>query len=306
MLLPGDPPELAAYARDSLKKGSPPDDPGRFPHQSTADQFFDEQQFESYRLLGWVTAKAALGDPPPGPPARKPRKAAGLARLVATAVTAQKAAPAKSGSFGELVQQMGSGVALATAITIGGTLGVAGSVALQPAEVSLSAEDRALLRQARTPGDTGRDGSAGAKGDKGDPGPQGGGVDVPALELSPEARSALDRGIDLKGAPELTRAAADLRAAARALEVALRNGVKLDAGDHQLLQQLKLVIRSTDAKAGEPQDLTTAIHNLQQTLAVLNRNETPPALKKPLEDLMRAINNVAPRQNIRGQEGGAR
>ena len=24
-----------------------------FPHQSTGDQFFDEPQFESYRMLGW-------------------------------------------------------------------------------------------------------------------------------------------------------------------------------------------------------------------------------------------------------------
>ncbi|MCS0616100.1 patatin-like phospholipase family protein [Massilia kyonggiensis] len=31
-----------------------------FPHQSTADQFFDEDQFESYRSLGYQTARSAL------------------------------------------------------------------------------------------------------------------------------------------------------------------------------------------------------------------------------------------------------
>jgi hypothetical protein len=31
-----------------------------YPHQSTADQWFDEAQFESYRALGYHIAKAAL------------------------------------------------------------------------------------------------------------------------------------------------------------------------------------------------------------------------------------------------------
>ena len=32
----------------------------RFPHESTADQFFDESQFESYRALGYQVAADAL------------------------------------------------------------------------------------------------------------------------------------------------------------------------------------------------------------------------------------------------------
>lgn len=32
-----------------------------FPRESTADQFFSEQQFEAYRSLGYHVAKAALG-----------------------------------------------------------------------------------------------------------------------------------------------------------------------------------------------------------------------------------------------------
>jgi hypothetical protein len=31
-----------------------------YPHQSTADQWFDEAQFESYRALGYHITKAAL------------------------------------------------------------------------------------------------------------------------------------------------------------------------------------------------------------------------------------------------------
>ena len=44
-----------------------------FPQQSTADQWYDESQFESYRRLGYESARAAF-DPaghPPGPPLRE-------------------------------------------------------------------------------------------------------------------------------------------------------------------------------------------------------------------------------------------
>jgi hypothetical protein len=41
--------DVLAYARTDIK----------FPHQSTADQFFDEAQFESYRALGYVCGSAA-------------------------------------------------------------------------------------------------------------------------------------------------------------------------------------------------------------------------------------------------------
>jgi hypothetical protein len=40
-----------------------------FPHETTANQFFTESQFESYRMLGFETASRALesgGCPQPG------------------------------------------------------------------------------------------------------------------------------------------------------------------------------------------------------------------------------------------------
>jgi hypothetical protein len=56
------------YLKSSLTK----DDPAEvlayhakheeFPHQSTADQWFDESQFESYRNLGYYAATAAWED----------------------------------------------------------------------------------------------------------------------------------------------------------------------------------------------------------------------------------------------------
>ena len=43
------PKDILAYAKAAAT----------FPHQSTADQFFDEAQFESYRELGYLCADAA-------------------------------------------------------------------------------------------------------------------------------------------------------------------------------------------------------------------------------------------------------
>lgn len=54
----GDEPlDVRHYAEES--RVSNPKTP--FPHQSTADQFFDEAQFESYRLLGWHTITQLWG-----------------------------------------------------------------------------------------------------------------------------------------------------------------------------------------------------------------------------------------------------
>lgn len=44
------PPDVVAYAREAAD----------FPHQSTVDQFFDENQFESYRAVGFACGSAAI------------------------------------------------------------------------------------------------------------------------------------------------------------------------------------------------------------------------------------------------------
>lgn len=56
------------YIKASLDGSEPPDlmnyafEQSGFPHQSTADQFFDEPQFESYRKLGHHVGRAVLKD----------------------------------------------------------------------------------------------------------------------------------------------------------------------------------------------------------------------------------------------------
>ena len=53
--------DVLAFAARSIRNGIP------FPHHSTADQFFDEARFESYRALGYHSLNCAMegGDKPP-------------------------------------------------------------------------------------------------------------------------------------------------------------------------------------------------------------------------------------------------
>jgi hypothetical protein len=66
---PGAPNGMLLYIKPCLTGDEPPDvaqyaaTDDRFPHQPTADQFFDEVQFESYRRLGLHTVDAICGAP---------------------------------------------------------------------------------------------------------------------------------------------------------------------------------------------------------------------------------------------------
>jgi len=151
-----EPPDIAEYAASCKGRG-----PG-FPHESTADQFFHETQFESYRMLGYFTGRACLPDRATWPAWRAPagcsaaraapRRLTKSLRGVVPATGEAGGAPeahqeASHGSgFAGMVRGLGTGAAMAAALTVGGTLGVVGTVSLAPAEVSLSKEDRALLR----------------------------------------------------------------------------------------------------------------------------------------------------------------
>jgi hypothetical protein len=72
---PGAPNGTLLYIKPCLTGDEPPDvaqyaaTDSRFPHQTTADQFFDEAQFESYRRLGLHTIDAICGAPKHAPDA---------------------------------------------------------------------------------------------------------------------------------------------------------------------------------------------------------------------------------------------
>ena len=296
LLLPGDPPELTAYARDSAKEGSPANDPNRFPHQSTADQFYDEQQFESYRLLGYITAGAALTPsadirhevPQPERPTEIPGGAGDNTQ-----------GPLGSG-IGQLVHQMGTNMAFAAAITVGGTLGVAGTIALQPSQVSLSAEDRELLR----------------KGIKGS-------VDTASLSLTEEDRKLLTEGVrvrlDEDTVMRLTTATERMKEAVESLATwkpttPVSDPTKLEFENKSLaaLNNLKDAIQGASSsgsppKPGSLQELTAAINGLKQSVEKLPKDETlARALDTIVVGLSNTVASVAPRRNIRGQEGSTR
>ncbi|MCK9684323.1 patatin-like phospholipase family protein [Scleromatobacter humisilvae] len=151
-----EPLDLGDYAR-SARPGE-----GPFPQQSTADQFFSESQFESYRMLGLqsvleVFPKAGGGlwprpvNPRPGAPG--PRFPMGASNDAGPPppddeTIPEPPPPPPSTGIAGMVQGVGPGVALATALTVGGTVGVVGTVKLSSNQVSLSAQDRKLLRDA--------------------------------------------------------------------------------------------------------------------------------------------------------------
>lgn len=308
-----DSPELAAYAAASAADSSPPNDPARFPHQSTADQFFNEQQFESYRLLGYLTAADALG----AKPAQARSQAHKLGRRAAAAIV-PAASPAAgagaagtpadeagAGGIGYLIHQMGSGAALATALTIGGTLGVAGTVALAPTELKLSDADRALLKDGMPLR-----------------------VDAPDLKLNDADRSLLREAIrDAGDASVSIERTTQLNSATLALVLAVNKffadqpkpasspGATRLVIDPQLLtavNSLKDEIGQLNdrirAKApSDTGDLTSAVTQLRRTLeSIESRLPKEPTLAKALTDLKNAVDNIAPRKNVRGQEGGTR
>lgn len=325
-----DPPELQAYAAISVPEGTPAESPARFPHQTTADQFFDEQQFESYRLLGFVTASDALVHSKAIAPSAA-RLGALPAAVAAQAVTAaavkgvaddeedekksRQAGMAElgaAGGLGGLMQQFGSGAALAAALTVGGTLGVAGTVALAPATLNLSETDRALLREGLAMR-----------------------VDVGRVELDAGDRQLLRDGIQvhanasaLEGpAGQLSRAAAALNEAvvnfsrwpSAASAPNVRVTANLDPALMTAIGDLRVAVASLrdrirvvgsagqTASAADDADLTSALVALRRTLIdIEKRLPSDPTLAKALTQLKDAVEGVAPRRNVRGQEGVGR
>ena len=142
-----EPLDLGDYAR-SARPGE-----GPFPHQSTADQFFNEAQFESYRVLGLQSALDVFGRPLASMLARPTRRARKSRRARAADAPKEtiphppspsEAAPTGVAGF---VHNVGPGVALAAALSVGGTVGVVGTVKLSSGNASLSSEDRQLLKE---------------------------------------------------------------------------------------------------------------------------------------------------------------
>lgn len=307
-----DPPELSAYAETSAPEGSTADDPRRFPHQSTADQFFDEQQFESYRLLGYTTAAAVLHKDLPGAvneAAAEMRPAAAAAAGAAgkepDPEAGKRSGAAGGGGLGGVLGSLGTAGMLAGALTVG----VVGTVALAPSEIRLSDVDRALLEKGLNLR-----------------------MDAGALKLNDADRALLNGGIRVSAdgsalidpAKHLSDVAEQLLAATKRFEelkfpplppqpisVALDPALVKEISELRTqIVQLSQRVR-IDAPGGPPRPedpgLTAAVTRLHATLAAIEKKlPVDPALTEALKNLQTAVENIAPRRNVRGQDGGTR
>jgi hypothetical protein len=129
-----------------------------FPHQSTGDQFFNEAQFESYRLLGFHTITTLWGIDKDECAVKWPTKAtleeyaakvAAYAKADAGSKGGDKVAPVSSGAgttpgaggvvsgIAQTAQSMSQGALLATALGVGGAIGVGGYVVMQDSKTQV-------------------------------------------------------------------------------------------------------------------------------------------------------------------------
>ncbi len=314
-----DPPELLAYAKSCLRQGESLETAATFPHQKTTDMFFDEVQFESYRQLGYHTAASTLGvarDTSTHAAASKHAVASSAAApsLASHGGTASNApstsAPYVVTGLGTLIERLGTSAALATALTVGGTIGIAGTMALSSTELTLSREDRELLRQGMTmqidrPGwvddTTMQVGRPGWTDD---------------MKMQVERPGWIDSIKLPVGQPgQQEQLAVEMLATTKALHSAI--GVLSQSGSHGVdvanqikdleseINRLKGQLSAT--KANDP-ELATAIREVKNSIDKLQLRPQFPVTEdviQKMEDLLKgiqdAIKESGPRRNIRSQ-----
>lgn len=126
------PVDVWRYAKSHSRKGD------TFPHQSTGDQFFAEDQFESYRMLGFHNLTQvlqqinALDDAAVEKYASTGSGSNQVAGCDEPSSSKPEAGTRLLSDATDVFQSWASIGALATAVTVGGVVGVAGTVGLQP------------------------------------------------------------------------------------------------------------------------------------------------------------------------------
>ena len=218
VLLGDEPVDVTNYAAATRKVG------GKFPHDTTADQFFDESQFESYRMLGRISIEAlqkealqkealqkealqkgVLAAIKPPSDSELTRRAGEKPDVKAESedrdLRMQPSVRANGGWMGGLLRPaaaLAGAAALTTAIATTVALTVSGSVQLEPptnpvpvsGELRLNTDDRKVLE-----GLTFNEKTA----DRDQRGLRVNEKDVEALkakvDLSPEARKQLEKGV---------------------------------------------------------------------------------------------------------------
>jgi len=286
------------YALDSRRR----DGESAFPHQSTADQFFDERQFESYRMLGLCTVDMLLGPALDAPRWPRFKPVPGGARVasatrstdvrdgVASAPAADDprvAAGVISGLAGAS-QSLGQGALLAAAFTVGGAVGVTGSVALQESAVAVKPGGEVTLAVPsglQVP------------------------VSVTAAPLDPELQS------------ELRKALNDIASAARDLANLREAQGKLNDNVVRVLTHASNIEKQLASRPGigpvsvtlgkEERDLFVDMSKKLAALKVANPDVTAlehqlGRMGDTLQKIEQGVTRVTPPRNVRGTGGEAR
>lgn len=273
-----------------------------FPHQTTADQFFDEAQFESYRMLGYHMVAKAFANSGKWPTKSVPGEQ--MWQQVSPSLSSDSVRNAtghgasENGSLvskiANSVQNMSQGAILASAITVGGVLGVSGTVALKDstvtvkpgAEINISQKSLEELRAT---------------------------VNTPR----PDDRAPAD----LKPLTEQVRAiAAELETVADTQKSTVKTVARLESVVNALDTRIKAIElsitgalpskESIDGLKTAVSNLTTAINNFPDVIkAGVEANgvlRTLSSIDRKLDSIKNSVQEVPPRRNIRGVEGGGR
>ena len=298
-LIGDEPPDLKQYAE------SAGDSSMKFPHQSTADQFFDETQFESYRMLGLWTAQETFSANPLEWPVQD------SAELVSESLVEQKniecqksAAPATAyDGLADAVSKFKMGAALATALTVGGTLGVVGTISVAPGEIHLSAQDRELLQK-------------GAKVTLTLDEKQFGGVRTVLDETRSAVSGLRDASKDLREAaerlrnepePEFLKVLEEIRYFNRRLdEIQILVDRRISTASPETVEAINRVT----SKIGE---VVVAIEKMKGSTTGDQKSEINGDVVMQLRDINTKLGNIHtavtegnPRANVRGRDGGER
>jgi len=307
MLCGDEPLDVKRYA-DASKNSAKP-----FPHQSTSDQFFDETQFESYRMLGQFIAGKIF---PKNDPSAECNAWESLIKklepesnredrnvVLPTPSDKEKkdtlSTEGKGGgilsAISESLKSMGPGAMLATTLTVGGAAGITGTLAVNGLPDS--------------------------------------GTQVTMVTTAPDTRIVTAPGVnpdDLKrlskGVPDLLKSLEELTRTVDLLGETLRTGISLPALESKLtkLEQIIQVWR----QAGEVRanELSAQILEIKELLAGVQRtlpndadaglpllqtiNTTLKEIDEKLDklnDINNSVKEIAPRRNVRGGiEGGLR
>ena len=259
-----------------------------FPHHSTADQFFDEVQFESYRALGY---HSVMADFPGGgfwkifPPGAVDASEEKLAAAEGPADNPEGAAARRSTVAGAVRGAGQAGLLWAT-IAAGGVLGAAGTLAVRDGgevtlkkggEVAISQQSLEEIRRIfKAPGgDTAIDART---------------VELTALLQSPNQSIIDNSTVNRDSSDEIGRLINQ--------QITLINGLDPAAGA-RTLTEIKLALLAMPGKLPPNKDYSDAIQTIVGRLDRLDLT-----LRSETDKVTAEIHRTNSRANVRGNDGG--